>query len=113
MEKQPDPMQIVCALPKGDQAQRRVEIQNLLESRASFVCQVDGVEVQWAFSVETVRGLLDFILFERTCCSTFTYELRFAPPHTAVSLRVRASTGQVEMLQALYRSLTDDQVYLS
>jgi hypothetical protein len=107
MEKQPDPMTIVCALPEGDRSQRRVEIQELLESRASFICQVDGVELQWTFSVETVRGLLDFILIERTCCSAFTYELRFPPPHTAVNLRVRASTEQVEVLQALYRSLTD------
>ena len=108
MEKQPDPMAIVCALPEGDRSQRRREIQKLLENRASFICQADGVELQWAFSAETVRGLLDFILFERTCCSTFTYELRFPSPHTAVSLRVRASTEQVEMLQTLYRGLTGD-----
>jgi hypothetical protein len=33
-----------------------------------------GVELVWEFSEETARILLDFLLFERTCCKEFTYE---------------------------------------
>jgi hypothetical protein len=101
MEKA-DPMALVCALPEGDRAQRRIEVQSLLQSRTAFTRHPDGVELEWEFSEETARGLLDFILFERRCCETFTYELRFAPPHNRITLRMRASTGQVEALQALY-----------
>ena len=101
MEKA-DPMALVCALPEGDRAQRRSEIQALLQNRTAFTRHPDGVELEWLFSEETARSLLDFILFERTCCKTFTYELRFAPPHDRITLRMRASAEQVESLQALY-----------
>jgi hypothetical protein len=101
MEKA-DPMALVCALPEGDRAQRRIEIQTLLQKRTAFTLHPDGVELEWGFSEETARSLLDFILFERSCCQTFSYELRFAPPHNRVALRMRASAEQVEALQALY-----------
>ncbi len=93
-------MALVCALPDGDRAQRRSEIQTLLQNRTAFTRHPDGVELR--FSEETARSLLDFILFERPCCKTFTYELRFAPPHNQITLRMRASAEQVEALQALY-----------
>ena len=101
MEKA-DPMALVCALPDGDRAQRRSEIQTLLQNRTALTRHPDGVELQWEFSDETARSLLDFILFERACCKTFTYELSFSPPHSSVTLRLRASSQQVEALQAFY-----------
>ena len=107
MEKDSDPMAILCALPEGDRGQRRVEIQALLQRQTAFTCHPDGVEMEWRFSEETARSLLDFILFERSCCKTFSYELGFPPPHKTVNLRVRASTEQVDPLQALYRGLTE------
>jgi hypothetical protein len=100
--EQSDPTALVCSLPEGDRAQRRSEIQTLLQNRTAFTRHPDGVELEWRFSEETARSLLDFILFERTCCKTFTYELGFAPPHSQITLRMRASAEQVEALQALY-----------
>jgi hypothetical protein len=101
MEKS-DPMGLVCALPEGDRAQRRVEIQGLLQKRTAVSLHADGVELVWEFSVEIAHSLLEFVLFERTCCKSFSYELGFAPPQTRVTLRMRASAEQVEALQALY-----------
>jgi hypothetical protein len=101
MEKS-DPLGLVCALPEGEQAQRLVEIQHLLRKRTTVSLHPDGVELAWAFSEEVTRSLLDFVLFERTCCSSFSYELGFAPPQTRVTLRMRASAEQVEALQSLY-----------
>jgi hypothetical protein len=98
-----DPLALVCALPEGDRAQRRIEIQALLQNRTALTRHADGVELQWEFSVETAHSLLEFIFFERTCCKSFSYELRFVPPHNQVTLRMRASAEQVEALQALYR----------
>ena len=95
-------MALVCALPEGDRAQRLVEIQSLLHNRTAFTRHPDGVELEWEFSEEIARTLLDFVLFERTCCKSFSYELGFAPPQTQVTLRMRASAEQVEALQALY-----------
>jgi hypothetical protein len=102
MEKQPDPLAMVCTLPEGTLSQRRLEIQALLQSRTAVTRHPDGVELEWMFSEETARSLLDFILFERICCQTFTYELSFPPPHDRITLRLRAPAGQVETLQAFY-----------
>ena len=94
---------IVCTLPEGALAQRRIEIQALFETRTKLTHHPDGLELEWLFSAETARGLLDFILFERACCKTFTYELSTTPPHDRITLRLRAPAEQVEALQALYR----------
>jgi hypothetical protein len=94
---------IVCTLPEGALAQRRIEIHALFQTRTKLTHHPDGLELEWLFSEETARGLLDFILFERACCKTFTYELITAPPHDRIILRLRAPAEQVEALQALYR----------
>jgi hypothetical protein len=94
---------IVCTLPEGALAQRRIEIHALFQTRTSLIHHPDGLELEWMFSEETARGLLDFILFERACCQTFTYELRSSPQHDRIALRLRAPAEQVEALQALYR----------
>jgi hypothetical protein len=98
-----DPLALLCTLPAGVRPQRRAEIQALLASRTALIEHEDGVEMTFTFSEESARGLLDFVFFERLCCKTFTYELGFPPPHTAVHLRLRAPAGQVEALQAFYR----------
>jgi hypothetical protein len=98
-----DPLAIVCALPEAERAQRRAEIQSLLQQRTAFTYHADGIDLEWPFSEDTARTLLDFILFERLCCQTFSYELGFPPPHNTIHLRMRAYTEQVEALQALYR----------
>ena len=94
---------IVCTLPEGALAQRRIEIHALFQTRTALTHHPDGLELEWLFSEETARGLLDFILFERACCQTFTYELHSSPPHERITLRLRAPAEQVEALQALYR----------
>ena len=100
--EQSDPTALVCTLPDGDRAQRRTEIQALLQNRTALTRHPDGGELEWEFSEESARSLLDFIVFEHTCCKTFTYELGFAPPHHRITLRMRASAEKVEALQALY-----------
>ena len=79
-------MEIQCTLPEGALAQRRIEIQELFKGRTAVTRHPDGVELQWTFSEETARTLLEFVLFERVCCKTFTYELSFPPPHDQVEM---------------------------
>ena len=95
-------MEMQCTLPEGALAQRRLEIQELFKGRTAVTRHPDGVELQWTFSEETARTLLEFVFFERVCCKTFTYELSFPPPHDRVTLRMRAPAEQVEALQAFY-----------
>jgi hypothetical protein len=95
-------MAMLCTLPEGTLAERRLAIQAWLKSRTAVIRHPDGVELQWTFSEETARSLLEFVLFERICCKTFTYELSFPPPHDRVMLRMRAPLEQVETLQAFY-----------
>jgi hypothetical protein len=95
-------MEIQCTLPEGALAQRRLEIQELFTGRTAVTHHADGVELQWTFSEETARTLLEFVFFERVCCKAFTYELSFPQPHDVVTLRMRAPIDQVETLQAFY-----------
>jgi hypothetical protein len=96
---------LACSLPPNALPARRAEIQTLFKNRIGSTVQPDGVELTFAVSEEAIQTLLDFILFERRCCKTFTYELCFAPPHDAVTLRLTAPAEQVASLQALYRDL--------
>jgi hypothetical protein len=105
MNENDDSMALICTLPEGLQAGRRNEIQRTFESHTDFRIAADGVEIDFAASENTARTLLDFILFERLCCKSFSYEFGFGPPHSRVTLRVRAVGEQVATLQALYRSL--------
>jgi hypothetical protein len=100
--KRDDAMNIICTLPEGELRQRRIEIQALFSRRRELTRHPDGLELAWPFSEEIARSLLDFILFERGCCQSFSYELRSSPPHDILHLRLRASFEQVEALQALY-----------
>jgi hypothetical protein len=95
-------MEMQCTLPEGALAQRRLEIQELFKRRTATTRHPDGVEIEWTFSEETARILLEFVFFERVCCKMFTYELSFPPPHDLVTLRLRAPIEQVETLQAFY-----------
>lgn len=95
-------MAMQCTLPEGALAQRRIEIQELFKGRTAVSRHSDGVELQWTFSEETARTLLEFVFFERVCCKAFAYELSFPPPHDLVTLRMRAPIEQVETLQAFY-----------
>jgi hypothetical protein len=95
-------MEMQCTLPEGALAQRRLEIQELFKGRTAVTRHPDGVELQWTFSEETARTLLEFVLFERVCCKMFTYELGFPSHHDLITLRMRASIDQVESLQAFY-----------
>jgi hypothetical protein len=95
-------MEMLCTLSEGEFAERRVAIQELFKGRTAVTRHPDGVELQWRFSEETARNLLEFVFFERVCCKMFTYELSFPPPHDLVTLRMRAPIEQVETLLAFY-----------
>jgi hypothetical protein len=95
-------MEMQCTLSEGELAERRLAIQELFKGRTAVTRHPDGVELEWTFSEETARILLEFVFFERVCCKTFSYELRFPPPHDRIALRMRAPADQVETLQAFY-----------
>ena len=97
-----DPLALLCTLPEGVRPQRRAEIQALLAGRTALIRHQDGVEMTFAFSEQTARDLLDFVLLERLCCNSFSYELNFRAPHNTVSLRLRAPAEQVAALQSFY-----------
>lgn len=96
---------LVCNLSPIDREGRRVGIQYLLERASICRDHADGVALEFPHTDEVARALLDFVLAERQCCTRFAYELGFAPPHAAVTLRVRASGESVKPLKDLYRGL--------
>lgn len=97
---------LVCTLPSPELASRRAEVQRLIEQADSVVARCDGVLFTFPNTDEIAYALLDFIRFEQQCCSAITYELRAAPPHTELTLQLRAPLALVLSIQNFY--VTDE-----
>ena len=93
---------MICTLPAPEFRQRRVEIQSYLDAAAAITRLPDGVELSFAPSPELAHSLIDFILFERACCRSLTYELRSEPDHSRLTLRLTAPAADVKSLHAMY-----------
>lgn len=97
---------MVCSLGTPEFSARRAEIQLLLNEATCVSALDDGVEMKFVGSADVAHTLLDFILFERVCCSGLSYELRSKPDHSQLTLRLslgqNAAPEQVKSLQAMY-----------
>lgn len=93
---------MICTLPAPELRERRKEIQSYLDAAASIARLPDGVELSFAASPQLAHALIDFILFERACCRSLTYELRSGPDHSRLTLRLTAPAADVESLHAMY-----------
>ena len=93
---------MLCSLPPPALRQRRAELQAFLDQAATATALPNGVEFQFLASPELAHALLDFMLFERVCCSALTYELRSFPDHSRLALRLSGPPEQVESLRAIF-----------
>jgi len=91
---------LACTLSAPDFALRRAEIQTFIDKAGSVQTRPDGVSHTFRNTAEFAHSLLEFIRFEQQCCSTITYELRVEPPHTELTLRLRAPAAMVSPVQS-------------
>lgn len=84
-----------CSLPDGEAGERRAEVGRLFAQSTAATTLPDGIELEYPGDEATTRALFDFVVFERGCCAQLGFELRFAPPHRVVRLRI---TGAPEFV---------------
>lgn len=52
-----------------------------------------GARLIYESSDETFRGLTDFVLFERKCCSSLSYTLESSTPHDQIVFTIAGPGG--------------------
>ena|SRR5579872_1987667 len=97
-------MALVCTLPESGRSDRSITVQSIIARATSAHELADGVGFRFEFSDEIANALLDLILAERVCCSTFSYTLYFEPRQGAIALRIEAPTEFARPLKDMYMS---------
>lgn len=97
----PGAVALSCSLPEEALRERMAEVRGFLSRATERRPLNDGALLRFSGDDEAARLLLDFVLFERRCCSALAFELVFEPPHDAISLRVRGGGEGVALARAL------------
>ncbi len=93
---------IACELPEERQGPRREELSRELFDGCEVVRELeDGYEFTFPGSAEWAARLTEFVLFERTCCPFFTFEIFFEPDAGPIVLKVRGPEGVKEFIEDL------------
>ncbi len=100
--KQPAKLPMICSLPPAELRERRAEIQTFLQQATQVAPLSGGVEMEFPATSEIAHALIDFMLFERVCCSSLTYELCSQPDRASLTLRLTGPAKQVEALRSLF-----------
>jgi len=91
---------LACDLPAEAFARRAMDTTQLFDESRSRRALADGAELEFAGDDEVARALLDFVLAERRCCASLSYELAFVPDHSSVRLTLRGRGRQAEAIRA-------------
>ena len=89
-----------CALPPEELPRRAMDITTLFDRARTRRPIDDGAELTFAGDDAAARDLLDFILAERRCCATLSFELAFIPDHSTVVLRLQGRGEQGASIRA-------------
>jgi len=93
---------IACTLSGPQQARRRQEVATEDFTVARRPRELaDGYEFTFPGSAEWAARLTEFVLFERTCCPFFTFEIFFEPDAGPIVLKVRGPEGVKEFIEDL------------
>jgi len=84
---------LACSLSGQEEAERRDEVEKILEACLRVDELEDGYEFRFPGSAEWAAKLTEFIVFERDCCPFFAFELVFEPGGGPIRLRVRGPDG--------------------
>jgi hypothetical protein len=81
-----------CSLSNSEMIERKTFLTNGLAKKISEINELkDGYDLIFKESDDFSNELLDFINFERKCCSNFTYALIFEPNNKATHLQIYGS----------------------
>jgi hypothetical protein len=92
---------IACTLTDAAKRERRDEIAGLLSEAAKSTREIeDGYVVE--FEDGHTAKIVEFIEFERTCCSFLEFTLTFAPKNGPVTLSITGPEGTKDFLKDVF-----------
>ena len=94
-------MPLACSLSGQEEAERRDEVEKLLEACLRVDELEDGYEFRFPGSADLTAKLTEFIVSERECCPFFAFELVFEPGGGPIGLRVRGPEGAKDIVAEL------------
>ena len=93
---------LACSLSGQEEAERRDEVEKILEACLRVDELEDGYEFRFPGSAEWAAKLTEFIVFERDCCPFFAFELVFEPEGGPIRLRMRGPEGAGDIAAEMF-----------
>lgn len=95
-----------CSLSESQLHQRKELLQSTIATKVARVEEMEtGYDLIFKEPKEFAMELLEFINFERSCCSSFTFALIFEPHEKATHLQIYGSKGIKQELATGFREL--------
>ena len=95
-----------CTLAAGDLVKRKAFLQTTMTKKIREVKELEtGYDLVFNEPKEFSKELLDFINFERSCCSNFSFALLFEPNEKATHLQIYGSKEIKQELATGFKEL--------
>jgi hypothetical protein len=95
-----------CSLTNDEMIARKAFLEKGLARKVNKIVELSyGYDLIFNESVEFSKELLDFINFERRCCSSFSYALIFEPHNKATHLQIYGSKQIKQELAEGFKTL--------
>lgn len=90
---------VACNLTTSEQSRRQEIAREIFEGCQRIDELVDGYALSYPGSAEWATKLTEFVVFERSCCPFFTFELVFEPDGGPIRLQARGPEGTKEFIR--------------
>lgn len=95
----------MCSLSSGDQEERFKRMRSgLFNKQRSFTSKEGSVSFEFPADPHVEQDLLEFIQFERQCCTGLGFALGWNPRGTAATLTIEGANAELKALKALISS---------
>src|SRR5438445_11590470 len=85
--------EIACIFPAERLADRMKEVATMFDGSEQTRELPDGYAFRFPGTTDWVTKLIEFVLYERSCCAFFRFELVFEANEGAVWFRLRGAEG--------------------
>ncbi len=96
-----DEVPLACTLSESELVPRAVEVSELFKSVQQVNELADGYALCFPGSDTWANNLMQFITFERGCCSFFTFALVFEPKQGSIWLHLRGPDGVKAIIEGM------------
>ncbi len=98
-----EPAALTCSLSDPAKVERRAEL------RAAFIPAIERTEelengYAFQFAGKDAELVLDFVAFERDCCTFFSFVIELAPKNGPVTLTMSGQEGTKAFIQTAFAS---------